>query len=207
MRLLDFFKKHKNETTDHRSVPADLEHQNKLDTNSGQGPDLVKAPDIPESIFVEYQNPNTNARMETNESEMEVYNLNTLYRYLEQNLEKKGFEDALTTPDTSYMNENINFLQNELNLIISKVKTYYKNYIRQIDYHIDTRRRNEMIEVVDELLMQKANVEDEMRIVASIEEDSKKGNGITQNVILSYKRGFKNGFAAITYGTIFNKKN
>src|SRR5690606_4436001 len=102
---------------------------------------------------------------------------------------------------------NINFLQNELNLIISKVKTYYKNYIRQIDYHIDTRRRNEMIEVVDELLMQKANVEDEMRIVASIEEDSKKGNGITQNVILSYKRGFKNGFAAITYGTIFNKKN
>lgn len=145
--------------------------------------------------------------MDSNEATQEVNNLQTLYNYLEQNLEKQGYEDALMNPDTSYMQEHIAYLQNELNLMISKVHTYYKTYMRQIDFHIETRKRNDMVEMVDELITHKASVEDEIKIVSEIEDDAKRSNGITQNVILSYKRGFKNGFAAITYGTILTKRN
>lgn len=163
-------------------------------------------PEIPESIFVEYEKPKPKVSMETN-SQQEVDDIQMIYRYLQQDLEKKGYEHALMNPDMSYMQEHVLYLQNELSLLISKVNTYYKNYLRQIDFHIDTRKRHEMVEMVDELLTHKANIEDEMRLVSAIEEDAKKGNGITQNVVLSYKRGFKNGFAAITYGTILNRKN
>lgn len=166
----------------------------------------VPHPEIPEDIFVEYEKPKPKVNMETN-NQQEVDDIQMIYRYLQQDLEKKGYEHALMNPDMSYMQEHVLYLQNQLNLLISKVNTYYKNYLRQIDFHIDTRKRHEMVEMVDELLTHKANIEDEMKLVAAIEEDAKKGNGITQNVILSYKRGFKNGFAAITYGTILNRKN
>lgn len=163
-------------------------------------------PEIPEDVFVEYEKPKPKLPMETN-NQQEVDDIQMIYRYLQQDLEKKGYEHALMNPDMSYMQEHVLYLQNELSLLISKVNTYYRNYLRQIDFHIDTRKRHEMVETVDELLTHKANIEDEMRLVSAIEEDAKKGNGITQNVVLSYKRGFKNGFAAITYGTILNRKN
>lgn len=215
MSIFSFFK-----SKDIPKPPTFLEEGNEVSALTSQlvnirQPDVLKSvddaqgnssPDIPEQIFVEYEKPKTKPRMEPIEQTQDVNNLETLYRYLEQNHESKGYEDALMNPDTSYMQEQIQYLQNELNLIISRVTTYYRNYMRQIDFHIETRKRNEMVEMVDELLAHKASIEDEMKIVSSIQEDAKNSNGITQNVCLSYKRGFKNGFAAITYNTIFSRK-
>lgn len=211
MALLDFLRKIKPEdkvetSTEHSFSPSvtlgkEEENVDKEDTK------LKSTHEIPEHIFVEYQKPNQSTPMEPTETPQEVNDIYSLYRYLEQNLEKKGYEDALMNPDTSYMEEHVRFLQNELNIRISKVSTYYKNHLRQIDFHIETRKRHEMIEMVDELLTKKATVEDEMKILSSIEEAAKITSGITQNVALSYRKGFRNGFAAITYGTILSKKN
>jgi hypothetical protein len=211
MALFDFLRKKSNE----EKIEISPENILTPSENLGEGSESVEKEndkhknvhEIPEHIFVEYEKPNQKTPMEPTEIPQEVNDIHSLYRYLEQNLEKKGYEDALMNPDTSYMEENVRFLQNELNITISKVNTYYKNHVRQINFHIETRKRHEMIEMVDELLTKKANVEDEMGIVSSIENDAKSGNGITQNVVLSYKKGFRNGFAAITYGTILSKKS
>lgn len=203
MKLLDLLKrgdKSKIQTPE-AQAPKQLQEQEARNDEVKHHP----LPEIPEETFVEYSNTNQ-PDMEPNESQLEVNDIQTLYRYLEQNLEKKGYEDALMNPDTSYMEEHIRFLQNELNITISKVNTYYRQYMRLIDFHIDTRKRQEMIEVVDELLTKKANVEDEMKVVAQIENDARNANGITQNLVLSYKKGFRNGFSAITYGTILTRK-
>jgi hypothetical protein len=211
MSLINFFKNNgtgKHESgfvTDSGEPKLDEKPPTKEETNS-QMQHKDPPPEIPENIFVEYEKPKSKVPMETN-NQQQLDDIHMLYRYLQQDLEKKGYEHALVNPDASYMQEHVLYLQNQLNLLISKVTTHYRNYLRQIDFHIDTRKRHDMVEMVDELLTHKANIEDEMKLVAAIEEDAKKGNGITQNVILSYKRGFKNGFAAITYGTILNRKN
>ncbi len=144
--------------------------------------------------------------MEPQETIHEVNNLSKLYQYLEQNLEKKGYEDALMNPDTSYRDEHIRFIHNELDLMISKVKTYYAGTLRTHDLHIETRKRGGMIELVDELLSEKATLEDELSTVSLIEGHSKAGNGLTENLFLSYKKGFQNGLAAITYNTVLARK-
>jgi len=99
------------------------------------------------------------------------------------------------------------YINNELALLISKIKTYYTGYMRTIDFHIETRQRSGMIETVDELIAHKETVAGEMKIVSSIEDDSRQRTGLSQNPILSYKKGFRNGFAAITYNTVLSRKN
>lgn len=177
-------------------------------------PDTVKSieasestTEIPEHVFIEYEKPKPPARMEPTDEQTEVYDLTALYKFLEQSFEKKGYEDALMNPDTSSMEEQIVLLQNSLTLMLSKVKTYYSAYMRNIEFHIETRKRNGMIETVDELQTHRKNIEEEITIVQSIAEEARQGAGLGQTMILSYKRGFRNGFAAITYNNVLSRKN
>lgn len=181
--------------------------QEGLENHNGQAKDVKEAPvEIPEDVFVEYEKPSKKLSSENNERP-EVNNLKFLYDFLERNLEKKGYEDALVNPDTSYMEENILHIRNELSLVISKTRIYYLRYLRTIDFHLDTRKKNGMVETVEELIAYRENVEQEFEIVSSIEADATKGIGLSQNPILGYKKGFRNGFAAITYNTILANRD
>jgi hypothetical protein len=208
MGLLNFLKP-KNEQlnqTNNSTTTQKLENVSLGDDSETSTQERKEAsPEIPEHIFVEYAKPKSKSNMEPNETPQEINNLQTLYTYLAQNLEKKGYEDALMNPDSSYRDEYVRYIQNELNLMISKVNTYYYSHLRTIDLHIDTRKRGGMLELVDELETERKTVEDEMKVVAEIENDSKKSTGLTENLFLSYKRGFMNGFAAITYNTVLKR--
>ncbi len=161
--------------------------------------------EIPEHIFIESANPKPSKVNEVI-SANPVNDLHALYRHLEQNFEKKGYEDALINPDTSYMEENITVINNNLKLLISKINTYYSGYLRTIDFHIETRKRSGLLETVDELISHKQTVLEEINNVAIIETDSNNGVGLSQNLALSYRKGFRNGFAAITYNTVLGRK-
>jgi hypothetical protein len=182
------------------------ESERNLSNQNESKQEKSQSPEIPEKVFVEYQTPKTRENESPNNGNREVNDLHFLYGFLEKNLEKKGYDDALMNPDTSYMDENIVNIRNELSLIISKTRIYYRAYLRTINFHIDTRKRNGMIETVDELLAHRESIEEELKIFTSIEEDASQGIGLCQNPILSYKKGFRNGFAAITYNTILARK-
>lgn len=163
--------------------------------------------EIPENIFVEFEKPSKPTHMEPTDEKDDVNDLKALYKFLEQSHEKKGYEDALMNPDTSSMEEQVVLLQNGLSLMLSKVKTHYSTYLRNIDFHLETRKRNGMVETVDELETHKQNIKEEISIVQAIEQEALKSTGLSQNMILSYRRGFKNGFAAITFNNILSRKS
>lgn len=173
---------------------------------SDQSYETGNSVEIPEHVFVEFEKPKHATTMEPTEEKESVNNLNALYKFLEYNYEKKGYEDALMNPDSNSMEEQVKLIRHEFDLMISKVKTYYSTYTRMIDFHIETRRRNGMIETVDELETHKKNILEEVNMVSTIFEDDKANTGLSQNRILSYKRGFKNGFAAITFNHILGRK-
>ena len=206
MSLFDFFKSNK-DVTETGITETDETKEIAPSAVVDQQQVIPDSPEVPENIFIEYAKPKPKPSMDSNEVKPELSDLQTLYRYLEQNLEKKGYEDALINPDTGYMEEQVLYINNELALLISKIKVYYAGYLRTIDFHIDTRQRSGMIETVDELITRKETVVDEMKIVSAIEGDSVQRIGLSQNPVLSYKKGFRNGFAAITYNTVLSKKN
>lgn len=217
MSLFNFFKDQKNplgaSPKEVNTMASELKmlngHNDELSQkrNNGQHTPTTERADVPEHVFIEYEKPKPKGSAEPNEVKPEVNDLQSLYRHLEQNLEKNGYEDALTNPDTSYMEEEIQYINNDLGLLIAKIKTYYSSHMRNVDFHIDTRKRSGMIETVDELLSYRETILEDIRKVSEIESDTKKEVGLSQNLVLSYRRGFRKGFAAITYGTVLSRKH
>lgn len=127
-----------------------------------------------------------------------------LYEFLDKNYESKGYNDALVNPDTTHLDQNVIALKNDLERAIRKVKTFYEDFIRQINYHIGSRSRTGMVDTVEELMVKKETAESHIRQVIEIEEQAKQNQGVGYGIVISYTRGFRNGLAAIS-GSLLNK--
>jgi len=147
--------------------------------------------DIPENVFVEKEATN---------------NIDLLYKFLDSNYEEKGYNDALINPDSSHLEQNLEALKFELDRIIKKVKTFYEDFINEVNYHIESRARSGMVDTVDELRMKKEIAESHLKKVLQLENDVKTKDGDSKGVMISYVKGFKNGLAAISHHTILQRK-
>jgi len=169
-------------------------------------PSTTLEPDIPEPVFIEKENIHQDKYQPASDPHRAETGINVLFQFLEKNHESKGYDDALINPDSSHLEHNIKLLQNELHRTIRKVKTFYEDFMREIEFHITSRSRNGMVDTVEELMMKKAIAEDHMSKVVEIENDAINNQGDSQGIIMSYMRGFKNGLAAISHHSILKRK-
>ena len=161
----------------------------------------TELPPIPEEVFTE----KADGPLEPNRLAPVDKNINLLFEFLDRNHEAKGYDDALVNPDTSHLEQNVQSIKGELERTILKVKTYYEDFIKEIDFHIESRSRSGLIDTVDELKMKKDIAESHIKKVLEIEDDSSKDQGKGQGILMSYTRGFKNGLAAISHHSILRR--
>ncbi len=161
-------------------------------------------PDIPEGIFIEKDKQAANSPDAKSNGAVEG-GINVLFQFLEKNYEVKGYDDALVNPDSTHLEQNVNAHKNDLERTIRKVKTFYEDFIREINFHIASRSRSGMIDTVEELTVKKETAESHIKQVMEIEEKAKINEGPGQGIIISYTRGFKNGLAAISHHSILRK--
>lgn len=159
-------------------------------------------PGIPQDVTNEKKDQEPSDKKSFSPSEQGI---NLLFQFLERNFEKKGYEDALINSDTTHLEQNIAGLKNELERTIRKVKTFYEDFIREIDFHISSRTRSGMIDTVEELNVKKGTAESHVRQVLEIEKEASESRGVAQGIVLSYTRGFRNGLAAISHHSIMNR--
>lgn len=161
-------------------------------------------PDIPETTFIEKGVPE---KEPPHEKAVTTFNggIHLLYDFLDKNYESKGYNDALINPDATHLDQNVIALKNDLERSIRKVKTFYEDFIRQINFHITSRSRSGMIDTVEELTVKKDIAESHIKQVKEIEEEAKRNEGVGHGIIISYTRGFRNGLAAISSHIILNK--
>jgi hypothetical protein len=178
---------------------------NRQQRNGNSYPQGFEAvPDIPEETFIEKEPPG-NPATEEKPAKQELNGIHMLYEFLDKNFETKGYNDALINPDTTHLDQHVTALKNDLERAIRKVKTYYEDFIRQIDFHIASRSRSGMIDTVEELTVKKEIAESHIKQVLEIEEQAKQNQGVGYGIIISYTRGFKNGLAAISGHSILNR--
>lgn len=167
----------------------------------------VNVQEIPEDLFIQKQLSNDDNRSNSQISvEDPINNIEYLYRFLDRNLEPKGYDDALINPDSFHLEQNIEAQRMELMRTIKKVKTFYEDFIREIDYHIASRAKSGMVDTVEELKMKKSTAISHIEKVTQIESDASNHTGDCQGIIISYTKGFKNGLAAISHHSIISKK-
>ncbi len=131
-------------------------------------------------------------------------NIHALFNFLSKDYQQQGFDDALVNPDTSYMNQNLEAIQGDLQMVVRRVKVYYADAIQQLEFLMESRSRMGMIDIVDELKMKLDKAKSHQEQVLIMEKEAQEGLGATQRVIISYKRGFTNGLAAIAYQQMNN---
>lgn len=160
--------------------------------------------DIPEHVFIE-NDKDLASKIETSAIKKSENNIELLFDFLDKNHENKGYDDALMNPDVSHLEQNIQSLRNQLERTIRRVKTFYEDFIKEIDFHIDSRSRSGMVDVVDELKMKKSIAESHVQKVLDIENEAQNETGDSQGMIISYTRGFMNGLSAISHHTILKR--
>ncbi|PZR06083.1 MAG: hypothetical protein DI539_24580 [Flavobacterium psychrophilum] len=177
-------------------------HSNGSATNGAST--AIALPEVPENVFIE----KGKSQAATAEQQSSFYagnGINLLFQFLEKDYEAKGYDDALMNPDTTHLEQNLNALKNDLERVVLRVKTFYEDFIREINYHITSRSRSGMVDTVEELSIKKETAEHHIKQVLEIEEQSKKNEGLGQGIIINYTKGFKNGLAAISHHNILKR--
>jgi predicted DNA-binding protein YlxM (UPF0122 family) len=161
--------------------------------------------EIPEEIFIEKIPETQTATLKTNQMDLlneKKNDIGVLFEFLERDLEKEGFDDALVNPDAYHLSENLEKIKSQIVLIVAKTKTHYNSYLRKLNFHIESRKRSGLVDTVDELIAEKENIQDELDQVNQIESDALESKGLCLGLIMSYKKGFLNGMSSISTETI-----
>jgi hypothetical protein len=152
-------------------------------------------PEIKEKIFIEKPlSPPNNDIEKKNEKPQD--NIHLVYTFLSKDYQQQGYNDALVHPETSYMVQKVKEFKAELDIVIRKVKTFYEDTMRELDFLILSRNRLGMVDVVDELKMKKEKAADHYKKILEIEQETIE-QGESHKLVISYNRGFQNGMAAI----------
>ncbi|WP_437918480.1 hypothetical protein [Sphingobacterium sp. LRF_L2] len=129
-----------------------------------------------------------------------------LYAYLQQDFEERGFNDALVSPDEGYKNDNIKLIKYDLEILIQQIKTYHDSLMKDLDFHILSRGRAGLIDLVEELKIKQTDLTSHIEKVEAFETSLQHGNGFWERAVLAYKRGFMKGMASITQAYLLSKK-
>lgn len=132
--------------------------------------------------------------------------IDAIYAFLQFDYEARGYSDALTNPDDSYRNDNISLLRQDLFILIDKSLTYYEGMLKEVDFHIGSRSRAGLVDLVEELKTRREMVTDHLGKIRTMKEEAVKGNGAVTRITLSYQRGFMRGLSALTQSNVLNKK-
>lgn len=135
-----------------------------------------------------------------------VVGLETIYRFLQSDFESKGYDDALVNPDHSYKTDNFLLIKYDLQILLHQVSTYHDDLLRELDFHIQSRSRAGLIDLVEELKNRKEMVNEHIGKVLQIRKELESESGMTQRILLSYQRGFMKGLSAITQSNVLNKQ-
>ncbi len=159
--------------------------------------------EIPKEVFIEESEPQDSSKSLNGNGELK--GIDAIYAFLQADYETKGYSDALLNPDDSYRIDNTKLIRLDLIILIQKVNTYYNDLLRELDFHIGSRSRAGLIDLVEELKTRKEMVLEHMEKVKEISKETDTDMGMPQRIVLSYQRGFMRGMSAISQSNVLNK--
>jgi hypothetical protein len=174
--------------------------QNKREEQVNQEGLQASLPIADDNIMEEKNKPNDPQQRNS------VVGLETIYKFLQSDFESKGYDDALINPDDSYKTDNFLLIKYDLQILLHQVSTYHDDLLRELDFHIQSRSRAGLVDLVEELKNRKEMVNEHIGKVLQIRTELENESGMTQRILLSYQRGFMKGLSAITQSNVLNKQ-
>lgn len=124
--------------------------------------------------------------------------IDLIYNFLKDDYESKGYDDALTNPDTSYKEMNKSMIKSSLEVKFKQVRRRYEDDLHTIDFHIHSRKEAGLIELVKELETKKEILLQHVKELNTMEKDFIDEAPYMMGMLYSYERGFLRGLAALS---------
>lgn len=128
-----------------------------------------------------------------------------IFDRIRRNYELEGYNDALSTADNKYRDDNTQILKLDLHADIQEAEIDVKEYLREVNFHISSRTKAELFDLVEELEAKKEICLERLKTMEEIKQDIINETGTAFRMILAYKRGFDKGLAALSMANIINR--
>ena len=165
-----------------------------LDTPDGK----EALPEIKEEDFID--------NSESTEQEKPSYSIelgskmpkDVIHAFLNGDYNNKAYHDALVNPDLAFMEQNLDILRGELEHKFKQVFDKYEDMLQEIDFHIQSRSKAGLVDLVEQLKTRRATYERHMQKLHKMEEDLDKGERYMTKIFENYKVGFTLGMASLS---------
>ncbi|WP_277235964.1 hypothetical protein [Phocaeicola salanitronis] len=124
--------------------------------------------------------------------------IDLIYSFLKEDYETKGYDDALANPDLSYREKNKSIIKSNLEIKFKQVRLRYTDVLRDIDFHISSRKQAGLVDLVRELETRKETLEHHLEELNKMEQDFWDEKPYLVGMLLSYDKGFARGLAALS---------
>jgi hypothetical protein len=128
-----------------------------------------------------------------------------IFNRIRKNYETEGYNDALSTADNKYRNDNLEILKLDLEADIQEAEINIKEYLKEVEFHINSRRKADLNDLVEELESKKEICLARLEKMKELRDEIKAEEGTPKRMMLAYKRGFNKGLAALTVANIINR--
>jgi len=159
---------------------------------------VLEQPTVEQNVLVK----ETNDEKEVNNVVTITYGtgkaIDLIYNFLKDDYESKGYDDALTNPDTSYKEMNKAMIKSSLEVKFKQVRRRYDDDLHTIDFHINSRKEAGLIELVKELETKKEILLQHVKELNTMEQDFMNEAPYMMGMLYSYERGFLRGLAALS---------
>lgn len=187
MGLFDFFKKSGNQDLN------DLQNQNNESVDTEEKI-------IDRNLFIKEPN-KTNSEVTLEESTA----WKRIFNRIRKDYEIEGYNDALSTADVKYRDDNKEILKLNLRVDIEEAEVEIKEYLKELDFHIKSRTKADLMDLVEELESKKIVFEERLEKLQELKNDLLKDSGMPYRMLLAYNRGFNKGLAALSVANVINK--
>ena len=161
-------------------------------------PVLVEEPTIEQNVLVEESNEEKPVDNKITITYSTGKAIDLIYSFLKDDYETKGYDDALTNPDSSYKEMNKAMIKSSLEVKFKQVRRRYEDDLRTIDFHINSRKEAGLIELVKELETKKEILLQHIKELNTMEQDFMDEAPYMMGMLFSYERGFLRGLAALS---------
>lgn len=156
-------------------------------------------PEIREEDFINNSEPNEQESSNSYSVEFgSKLPIDIIYGFLHEDYEAKAYNDALTNPDKSYKEINLDIIRSSLEIKFRQVALKYDDMLREIDFHIKTRSEAGLTDVVDLLKSKKETYQKHVIELEKMKEDLNKRELYMIGIFKSYEVGFTRGLASIS---------
>lgn len=122
--------------------------------------------------------------------------IDAVYVYIKTDYEERGYNDAITLSDVSYMNKGVSKITNELRVLFKQVRLKYDEALKDVENKIALYESMFMASSLKDAQAKMDLIKSHLDELTQLEKDLDSNAPSMQNMIDSYQRGFMTGIMA-----------